>query len=389
MGPGITTNVPEPKFKEILGAQMGQVKGIFKSRIKAAKKILLNKFKQRLLDTAQQKVIERLAPDLCEKIDEVKDAQNQIADLIGKLNDSLQKVANLAQTVLGPIRVLLRVVRFVLAVPIPQAVPPGIGIPVNITTKLNNIKEKVLDYVLHAENLASAIQAIVSLVQQVSLTLTAISQKIDAVVALAESYCDILAEFENGEIPEDFLDEYERSLFDLIAALGLELDGLSEGEEFDIALNELLDLIDEYEAENLIPDGLKSRLTRRLIASGYPAGDRTTADGAIGTGAGDAASGNPPIGYDVDGLPFGSDGVGTDINTVNNSELFEGIDGNTYVLEVEEDPNSPTIAPRRFGTARTLDEGVMVLKSPSTFTTDARVILSDIKVRLNKQLSGV
>ena len=55
MGPGITTNVPEPKFKEILAAQMGQVKGIFKSRIKAAKKILLNKFKQRLLDTAQQK----------------------------------------------------------------------------------------------------------------------------------------------------------------------------------------------------------------------------------------------------------------------------------------------------------------------------------------------
>ena len=41
-----TSNVPEPNFKAILAAQMGNVKGIFKARIKQAKKVLLNKFKQ-------------------------------------------------------------------------------------------------------------------------------------------------------------------------------------------------------------------------------------------------------------------------------------------------------------------------------------------------------
>ena len=53
--------VPDPNFKAILASQMGNVKGIFKARIKQAKRILLNKFKQRLLDTATQKVVERLS----------------------------------------------------------------------------------------------------------------------------------------------------------------------------------------------------------------------------------------------------------------------------------------------------------------------------------------
>ena len=35
-----TSNVPEPNFKAILAAQMGNVKGIFKARIKQAKKVV-------------------------------------------------------------------------------------------------------------------------------------------------------------------------------------------------------------------------------------------------------------------------------------------------------------------------------------------------------------
>ena len=132
-----TSNVPEPNFKAILAAQMGNVKGIFKARIKQAKRILLNKFKQRLLDTATQKVVERLSPDLCQKIGDIEQGQNQISDVINSLNQSLDRVSNLAQTILGPITTLLKVVSLVLSLPIPQAVPPGIGVPISITTKLH------------------------------------------------------------------------------------------------------------------------------------------------------------------------------------------------------------------------------------------------------------
>ena len=69
-----------------------------------------------------------------------------------------------------------------------------------------------------------------------------------------------------------------------------------------------------------------------------------------------------------------------------NSELYEAIDGNIYILKVEDDPTSPEVALRRFGVAQTT-EGVTVLKSPPTFTTKAKTILADIKVRLDTQLS--
>ena len=382
-----TSNVPEPNFKAILAAQMGNVKGIFKARIKQAKRILLNKFKQRLLDTATQKVVERLSPNLCQKIGDIEQGQNQISDVINSLNQSLDRVSNLAQTILGPITTLLKVVSLVLSLPIPQAVPPGIGVPISITTKLQDIKDKVLDIVLHARNLSGALLAVVNLVRSISGVLTAISAKIDAVVGLAQTYCSILGAVEDGDIPEDILDDYEQALFDLIAALGLEIDGLDDGQAFDDALTELLELIEEYEAEEFIPEGIKSRLRRRLIESGYQSGNPDIVDALFG-GTGDTATDGQASGLGQDGLPLGSDGDGSgDIPSNLNSEIFEGIDGNLYLLEVVEDPTSPEIAPRRFGVAKTKDEGVVVLKSPPTFALDARVILNDIKVRLNRQLT--
>ena len=158
-------------------------------------------------------------------------------------------------------------------------------------------------------------------------------------------------------------------------SLELMLDGQDDGNLFDNSTQEMLELIEDYAIEEFIPEGVKSRLRRRRI------------DDSFGTLDGDNKNTDQGDGLNLgpDGFPLGGVASGIDIPDTN-SELYEAIDGNIYILKVEDDPTSPEVALRRFGVAQTT-EGVTVLKSPPTFTTKAKTILADIRVRLDTQLS--
>lgn len=56
-----------------------------------------------------------------------------------------------------------------------------------------------------------------------------------------------------------------------------------------------------------------------------------------------------------------------------------------YILEIVKDPNSPTIAPRRYAIAKD-KQGVIVLYGPSSFSSDTKVLLDEIKFRIDNQL---
>lgn len=60
--------------------------------------------------------------------------------------------------------------------------------------------------------------------------------------------------------------------------------------------------------------------------------------------------------------------------------------GKTYKLAIQQDPNSPNIAPRRFATA-TDSRGIVMLTGPSSFSSSTQVLLDEIKFRIDNQLS--
>lgn len=66
--------------------------------------------------------------------------------------------------------------------------------------------------------------------------------------------------------------------------------------------------------------------------------------------------------------------------TPNSDYLYKG-----YTLEIVKDPNSPTIAPRRYAIAKD-KAGVIVLYGPSSFSSDTKVLLDEIKFRIDNQL---
>jgi len=57
-----------------------------------------------------------------------------------------------------------------------------------------------------------------------------------------------------------------------------------------------------------------------------------------------------------------------------------------YKLEIVEDLNSPSVAPKRFAIARDR-RGIVVLQGPSSFSADTQVLLDEIKFRIDNQLA--
>lgn len=56
-----------------------------------------------------------------------------------------------------------------------------------------------------------------------------------------------------------------------------------------------------------------------------------------------------------------------------------------YELAIVEDPNSPKIAPKRYAIAKD-KVGIIVLYGPSSFSSDTKVLLDEIKFRIDNQL---
>jgi len=57
-----------------------------------------------------------------------------------------------------------------------------------------------------------------------------------------------------------------------------------------------------------------------------------------------------------------------------------------YKLEIIEDTNSPSVAPKRFAIAKD-KRGIIVLQGPSSFSADTQVLLDEIKFRIDNQLA--
>jgi hypothetical protein len=74
----------------------------------------------------------------------------------------------------------------------------------------------------------------------------------------------------------------------------------------------------------------------------------------------------------------GTADTNTDVN-------YRAANGRDYKLSVLVDPNSPSIAPRRYAVAK--DQiGVIILRGPSSFASSTEVLIQELKFRIDNQL---
>lgn len=75
---------------------------------------------------------------------------------------------------------------------------------------------------------------------------------------------------------------------------------------------------------------------------------------------------------------------GVDIETNSDTE-YKSTSGSIYTIKVVTDPNSPSIAPQRQAVAYDY-RGIAVLKGPLSFAGDSKVLIKEIKFRIDNQL---
>lgn len=74
------------------------------------------------------------------------------------------------------------------------------------------------------------------------------------------------------------------------------------------------------------------------------------------------------------------------LQTISNNDLTQGIEYKGYVIKIENDPTSPSIAPRRFSTA-TDKNGVVVLKGQPSFSSSTVILVDEMKFRIDQLIS--
>lgn len=323
--------------------------------------------------------------------------QNQaagISNALGGIERRISKFKRIPKKLKPPIKGLKTIIKIITSLPIPQSVPPGFGLPLLITTKYSDLLVKIREFVVQIEEIINVIE---NVLDAPSTTLNAtldIVHRADNAITSCVISKQIEDELNNGNISEDLLSE--AGLLDddgilIFSTLGPTFIGNGTLTEDGIKNPKKLctqEQIDSGDTSNCLIGGTGSGTDGRFREEDFDTDNPSAALAALSDGLNKLQDSN--IGDDTKKT------IEKLLNTINDSkqdENGEDLDYNylaengiKYILEIQKDPNSPAIAPKRFAVAKTIDEGVTVLKGQSSFSSDVNVLLDEVKFRLDNQL---
>jgi len=317
--------------------------------------------------------IQRVRREACPDLTSVNRLQTKIQAVqgsIGGISRRIEKFNKIAKLIITLITVFKVVKALVLKLPVPQAVPPGIGLPVGFSMIQTDILHKFKEKIRQGGDDAKGIVAVLKTPKDNIKTYTKILGRINLVTNGCRLEGILRREVARGRITEERL-----------KALGI-IKETRSGDEY----------IFSSLGSNLFSDSLLDRRGNFIetnSAGGISPTDKNTlADNAekdlfssLQKLDGENSELDKAISdlFDVYKAPT-DDKIGT-----NPDFYYTGANGEIYELKIKLDPDSPSIAPRRFAVA--IDKtGVEVLKGPKSFSSSTKVLLDEIKFRIDNQL---
>ena len=376
-------NIPESKLVSTIASLVGKIQGDVVGKVIKRAGELETKFRSEGCPT---------------NLGRIRSQLNGLNSSIGAINGKLSKFKKLPQALKAPVGGLKAAKNIILTLPIPQAVPPGIGIPVSITTKyadlLHLLKEFIkqisddidgLTHVLDTGGPSSRLQSIDRAFKKIEVSLKA-----------CEIEKAILDKVETGELTRNQL--IRLGLIDIGRLRELGLDEFTKDEE-------------EFTEKDI--DGLLvSNLGPTLLGNGCVRDNRTVSQMAIESGlTNDEMFEKIKNTTNDQCLAEVEDNFNLALGTVNsalknlegtqleldpfdgpteeelNSDKFThfGPNGEPFFLAIETDTTESFVAPRRFAIAKDAS-GVVVLRGPKSFSSSVDVLLNEIKFRIDNQL---
>ena len=395
----------------------------------------------KVLDTATN-ITNKLNREGCPENNEVqrlRNKLNQANNALSAVQSRLAKFKSLPGKLKAPLSGLEKALLIIKLLPIPQSVPPGFGIPVNISMKFADIMHLLKELIKQIDELIESIEAVL---ETPGLALNSLKRNLGAADSACKS-CEIeaalKAQLANGNLTQKDLDDLGLTDDDgdmIFSNLGPQLlagtsnkgltnstkdslkntsdlnrkgkwtvgdgtDGSSAGDGTDgsgqgsknlaAGRKYLKDQILKYEDVEYIC--LKDHLARKLPPDQDPEYWSSLDDAfnksnsTIIDGLRKLTDGN--IDKDTKGL------IKSFLDTLKQEDgsktgqdadfYYRGPNGDLYKLEIVADIDSPSIAPRRFAIAKDTSD-VTVLKGPKSFSSSTQVLLDEIKFRIDNQL---
>lgn len=383
-------NIPDSKLTGAIAKIVGKIEGDVSGKVIAKANEIQTKFRTEGCPT---------------DVDRIANQVNGLSNASQSINNRLSRFKSLPGKLKPPLNGLKAAIKIILTIPIPQSVPPGFGIPVNITTKFADILNLLKEFV---KQIGDDVQALEFILQTSDSQLSSVNNllsRVNVSVKACQVEKALRDKIDSGDLSKDqlkaagLLNDDEIFIF---STLGPRLMDVQSGRSINDLSNETG--LTNQEVAQRLKDQISSKDSQDGIGGG--------GDGQVGVGVGrvDDATlfGNNPAAATqslIDALSR-LEGSGIPANTLNelrklldsfkgtekanravNSKFFHtGPDGTIYELQIELDPNSPKIAPRRFATA-TNPEGVVVFKGVKSFSSSTDILLDELKFRIDNQLS--
>jgi len=326
-----------------------------------------------LVNDSIQKVRREACPVLPQAI-RLQQRVNAVQGSINNISVRINKFKKIAETILTLVTVFSLILKLVKKIPIPQSVPPGFGLPMGLSIVQADLMHKFKEKIKQGKDDSKGIlEVLASPVDNVEMY-NKILSRINIVTNGCRLEGILKREVARGRITNERLIE-----------LGIIKTGpnFAPGGEYifsNIGQNLFGDL-------NFTRDG---DLYETNSANGIsPAQKTTIADNAQKDllDALDKLNGedNEELKSAISDV-FDSFKNENEADAKNNPQNFyTASNGEVYELKIRIDQNSPKIAPRRFAVA--IDKfDVEILKGPKSFSSSTKVLLDELKFRLDNQL---
>ena len=340
------------------------------------------------------------APD---KLGRTANKASKLKSQLGSIDSRMSKIAALPPKLKAPQKGLKAAIKIILSLPIPQSVPPGFGIPVNITTKFADILHLLKEFVIQLGEDIEGIEAILELPADYLSSLKSISGRVDSAIKACEIENNLKSQLAEGKVDKKdlqdigILDDDEVFIFSKLGPIfigNLEIDDNGK-----IIAKETGQSRNRKSSDKSIGNGVSSSTDNNTDNN---AGSSTGNDLAASLDLNSTPEEANEILLETlrriqdsnldselkEELRLVIEGfIIKDESTIPQGEFFHtGPNGITYKLEIITDSNSPQVAPKRFAVAIEPRDNVVVLKGQPSFSSSTKILLEEIKFRIDNQL---
>ena len=349
-------NIPDSKVTAGVAKLVGELQGQLSDKVYT------------LVNDSIQKIRREACPSLPSAQRLVQKTQ-AVSNSINGISNRVSKFKKLANTILRLVTVITIIVRLIKKLPIPQSVPPGFGLPVAFSMIQADLLHAAKEKIKQSKDDAAGILEVVK-TPEANLKMYG---RILSRVSLVANGCRLEGllrrEVNEGRLREqtlrdlNIINDRGEYVFSNVGA------NLFDTLDFDRAGNVrennkfTENKVDKEKVQKDSEDNFLNALTKLDASSEISDEIKETLKSVL-------------------------DSVVTteDRDVEESSDLnYTASNGVVYTLAIEIDPTSPSIAPRRFAVART-PRGGIALKGPKSFSSSTKILLDELKFRLDNQL---